>query len=130
MQHRTGDLLSTVGHHGYPRYNRWYSRVVEINPRTLRKVWEYGPRSGVEKLFSPALGSAQRLPSGNTFITSGAEGRMLEVTPGGDVVWQHQVRDKNRPINVYRAYRVPPEGLPAAANVAGYPAWSQACKAQ
>ena len=116
------------GADGYPRHERWYSRVVEIDPRAMKKVWEYGPKVGVEKLFSPALGSAQRLPSGNTFISSGAEGRLLEVTQTGAVVWKLQLTEHRKPVSIYRAYRVPPEWLPAKANVMGYPAWSQACR--
>jgi len=114
---------------GYPRYERWHSRVVEIDPRDMQKVWEYGPTVGTDMLFSAALGSAQRLPSGNTFITSGLEGRLLEVTPTGDVVWRLQIKDGSAMAAIYRAYRVPPEWLPAKANIAGYSPWSLTCRA-
>ena len=123
-----GGISGYGGPSGFPRYTRAYSRVVELNPRTMRKVWEYGPTSGTKLFFSPALGSAQRLPNGNTFVASGAEGRLFEVTPNGQVVWGHQVKDKNGGTNVYRAYRVPPEWLPAQENIAGYPPWSTACQ--
>ncbi|MEA2561237.1 MAG: hypothetical protein QOH06_2741 [Acidobacteriota bacterium] len=58
------------------------SRVIEIDPRTLRVRWQYGD------LFSKTLGSCQRLPNGNTLITESENGRALEVTRGGRVVWE------------------------------------------
>ena len=40
-------------------------------------------------MWSPFISGVQRLKSGNTFITEGAEGRFLEVTPDGKVVWEY-----------------------------------------
>lgn len=40
--------------------------------------------------FSQHLGSAQRLPNGNTLIAQSTSGKFLEVTSGGTVVWQYQ----------------------------------------
>ncbi len=39
------------------------------------------------RLDSGELGGAQRLPGGNTLICEGEWGRILEVTPGEEVVW-------------------------------------------
>ncbi len=62
------------------------SRVVEIDPsRPDSSVWQYGPAPG---FFSRLRGSNQRLPNGNTLITESDEGRVIEVTPEGDVVWE------------------------------------------
>jgi hypothetical protein len=47
--------------------------------------WLYAP--GNEAFFSAFISGSQRLPSGNTLICSGAPGRIFEVTPAGDVVW-------------------------------------------
>lgn len=58
------------------------SRVIEIEPRTLRVRWQYGG------FFSKTLGSCQRLPNGNTLITESENGRALEVTRGGRIVWE------------------------------------------
>jgi hypothetical protein len=58
------------------------SRVVEIDPRTLAVRWQYGG------FFSKTLGSCQRLPNGNTLITESENGRALEVTRDGRVVWE------------------------------------------
>ncbi|MBA2116524.1 hypothetical protein [Bremerella alba] len=48
-------------------------------------VWEHGSSDSV----SPFLSSAQRLPTGNTLITAGTTGTMLEVTMEGTVVWKY-----------------------------------------
>jgi len=97
---------------------RGNSRVVEINPVTFTKAWEYAV-GGAEsyKFFSHYVSGAQRLPNGNTMITEGADGRIFEVTTAGAIVWEYvspyfsKTGDTNR---VYRAYRVPYEWLPIA----------------
>ncbi|HWN40822.1 MAG TPA: arylsulfotransferase family protein [Thermoanaerobaculia bacterium] len=58
------------------------SRVIEIDPRTLAVRWQYGG------FFSKTLGSCQRLPNGNTLITESENGRALEVTRAGRIVWE------------------------------------------
>jgi len=92
-------------------YQRAGSRVLEINPVTLELVWSYtGPR-----LFSTNISSAQRLPNGNTLITEGAPGRLLEVTADRKVVWEYiypvfgGAQSSN---GVYRGYRVPYDWIP------------------
>jgi hypothetical protein len=62
------------------------SRVIEVDPRTGAVVWQYGGPGG--DLFSKTLGSCQRLPNGNTLITESENGRALEVTRDGRVVWE------------------------------------------
>src|SRR3990167_5807832 len=85
---------------------RLYSRVLEINPIDFSVVWEYRGN-----LFSLNMSSAQRLPNGNTFITEGLKGRMLEVTADKEVVWEA------RGLPLYRAYRVPKEWVKPAASL-------------
>jgi hypothetical protein len=96
---------------------RDYSRVVEFNPLTLEIVWQYPPTShqgGAAmhylKLYSKFISSAQRLLNGNTFITEGGCGRLIEVTPSHEIVWEYTspFYSKRMLLNhVYRAYRVP-----------------------
>jgi hypothetical protein len=62
--------------------SRRFSRVIELDPRTLRVRWQYAG------LYSKTLGSCQRLPNGNTLITESEAGRALEVTREGRVVWE------------------------------------------
>ena len=64
-----------------------HSRVVEIDPATQEVVWSYAdPMSS--SFYTPYMGQAQRLPNGNTHITESATGRLFEVTPEGEVVWE------------------------------------------
>jgi len=95
---------------------RGNSRVLEVNPVTFQKEWEYSV-AGQEsyRFFSHYVSGAQRLPDGNTMITEGADGRIFEVTTSGEIVWEYvspyftQNGNTNR---VYRAYRVPYDWIP------------------
>jgi hypothetical protein len=49
------------------------------------KVWTYAPSN----FYSTNLGSAQRLPNGNTLICQGTVGTLWEVTPAKTVVWKY-----------------------------------------
>ncbi len=51
-------------------------------------TWSYGAKES-ERFFSSFISGAQRLPNGNTLICSGEQGRMLEVTPDGTIVWDY-----------------------------------------
>jgi hypothetical protein len=104
------------------KYVRFDSRVVEFDPTTLNIVWEYNAAKGDDLPFSYYIGGAQRLPNGNTLITSGMTGDLLEVTPDKVIVWRYGntflVEGSNL---VYRAFRYPPEWVPG--NPAGYTPW-------
>ena len=69
-------LFDNLGRHGR-------SRVIEFNPFTLEITWEYDG-----DLFTQVMGSVQRLANGNTLITETDAGRVLEVTPDKQVVWE------------------------------------------
>ncbi len=95
---------------------RMRSRVLEINPVTFEKVWEYSI-AGLPGFFfySTFVSSAQRLPNGNTLITEGVVGRVFEVTPENEIVWEYlnpHFTEEGAPNLVYRAYRVPYEWVP------------------
>ncbi|HVZ22646.1 MAG TPA: aryl-sulfate sulfotransferase [Vicinamibacterales bacterium] len=98
-------------------FSRGSSRVLEIDPVTLKKVWEYSIR-GTEsyRFFSHYVSAAQRLVNGNTMITEGADGRVFEVTPAGESVWEYVspyfTKGANATNRVYRAYRVPYAWVP------------------
>lgn len=102
---------------GVDGVRRGSSRVLEIDPVTLKKVWEYSV-AGTEsyRFFSHYVSSAQRLANGNTFITEGADGRLFEVTPAGAIVWEYVSPFFNsgpaRTNRVYRAYRLPYAWVP------------------
>ncbi len=65
-----------------------FSRVLEIDPATHAVVWSYADEM-VNAFFTAFMGNAQRLPNGNTHITESATGRLFEVTPAGEVVWEY-----------------------------------------
>jgi hypothetical protein len=61
------------------------------------------------------MSSAQRLPNGNTLITEGADGRIFELTPEHEIVWEYMSPYAFRgreARQIYRAYRVPYEWAP------------------
>jgi outer membrane protein assembly factor BamB len=108
-------IYDNGGQGGYPPRVRFYTRLLEINPVSGRIVWEYAhePYSfkPTSKFFSSSWGSVQRLPNGNTFSLDCHKGRLFEVSPWGEIVWEYispfawgrgtQVVDRG----IYRAYR-------------------------
>jgi hypothetical protein len=86
---------------------RGYSRVIELDPRQKRIVWEY---KRPKEFFSRRRGGVQRFPNGNTFITESDRGRVFEVSPEGKIVWEFlnpDVSKKKRRAIIYRMVRVP-----------------------
>ncbi|MPZ56003.1 MAG: hypothetical protein GEU91_05765 [Rhizobiales bacterium] len=67
--------------------NEFGSRVLEIDPATFKVKWSYGGRAD-QPLDSAARASQSRLANGNTLIVESWAGRLLEVTPKGDIVWE------------------------------------------
>jgi hypothetical protein len=55
----------------------------------VKPVWSYSAPKPTD-FFSELLSSAQRLENGNTLICCGVEGRIFEVTPERDVVWEYR----------------------------------------
>ena len=90
---------------GWPRENRGYSRVLEIDPVTQTIVWSYDPDPAFD---SPIRSGAQRLPNGNTLVSASQENRAFEVTPSGEIVWEFQQTSTN---GHYRCHRVDYEWL-------------------
>ena len=110
-------VTNVAGPLGIGRMERASSRVLEIDPTTLEVVWSYSmPGRESFKFFSHYISNIQRLPNGNTMITEGADGRLFEVTPDGDIVWEFvspYFAEREAPSNaVYRAYRVPYDWVP------------------
>ena len=94
-----------------------YSRVIEIDPSSNEIVWEYRDNPAYN-FFSPYISGARRLPNGNTLITEGMYGRMFQVTPAGEVVWEYinphfHLDIENQPVNrVFRATHYLPGEIP------------------
>ncbi|HSW39779.1 MAG TPA: aryl-sulfate sulfotransferase [Acidobacteriota bacterium] len=69
-----------------PEGNR--SAVIEIDITTGNIVWEYtAPTSN--SFYTARQGAAQRLPNGNTLVTSSNHGHLFEVTREKKVVWDY-----------------------------------------
>ena len=89
------------------------SRVLELDPVTSRIVWRYAGHDG-EPLESLARSSQTRLANGNTLIVESMAGRVIEVAPDGDIVWEfvNPVRsgegDRRIPI-IFWVQRLDPE---------------------
>ncbi|MBN2039737.1 MAG: aryl-sulfate sulfotransferase [Spirochaetes bacterium] len=129
-------VFDNGGQSGYRRTNadysgdlshvfRDYSRVLEFDPVSLKvtwkldkvSMWRNNPENFDFRFYSSHISSAQRLANGNTLITEGNIGRIFEVTPELDLVWEYVSPYKSGILNlpfVYRAYRLPYEWIPQA----------------
>ncbi len=89
------------------------SRVMEFDPATQEIGWAY---RGTEEngFYSEVLGSQQRLPNGNTLITESCAGRVFEVTPENEIVWEYLNPQRAGPENdligvIYEMIRLNPD---------------------
>jgi len=101
------------------------SRILEIDPVKKEIVWQYtGADSDrpVWSFHSSFISSARRLPNGNTLIDEGMNGRIFQITPQGEIVWEYvspyfaqaTVATQKLYSNwVYRAQPVPYDWVPA-----------------
>ena len=115
---------------------RDYSAVIEIAPPVdtsgryvVPKAGPFGPSEPVwtyeaadrVSFHSSFISGAHRLPNGNTFICSGAQGRFFEVSPKGAIVWEYwnpysgSLERPGPPIQesrgAFRATKIPPDHL-------------------
>jgi len=123
----------TIFNNGRRRGEEEYSTVLEITP-PLRPdgtyareegepfgpsepAWEYDP-GGDDRFYASFISGAHRLRNGNTLICSGPQGRVFEVTPAGDIVWDYHnpfgaLRGDAEPNEMtyamFRATRIVPE---------------------
>lgn len=63
--------------------NQGFSKVIEFDPVTREVAWSYDT-----DLYSEALGAAYRLDNGDTLIVESNNGRVFEVTPEKETVWE------------------------------------------
>ena len=80
------------------------SFVLEIDPTSKKIVWIY---EAGKDFFSNSAGSIQRFKNGNTLISEDLRGRVFEVTPAKEIVWE--VKTKSR---LSRSHRYDPEYCP------------------
>lgn len=120
-------MLDNQGGGGYPPVSLGVyagSRIIEVNPVTREIVWQYTAEDSgnpVWSFFTSFVGSVQRLANGNTLINEGMNGRIFQITPDGEIVWEYinpypghfESRGKlvENPM-VYRAQSVPFDWVP------------------
>ena len=103
-------LLYDNGNHstdftGMPNYSRAVEYVLDTIAMTCTQTWEY---IHPDFLFTPSIGSTQRLPNGNTLINFGnlqlleTGSILVEVTPDNEVVFQLEYDNGG---NLYRAHK-------------------------
>jgi len=94
-----------------------FSRVLEVNPKNDKIVWEFRDESPLH-FYASNISGCQRLPNGNTLICEGTTGRFFEVTPDKELVWEYIspfYYDTKPPSllgltnAVFRAYRYAPD---------------------
>ena len=71
-------------HHPRPSF----SRIIEVDPTTNEIAWEYMGNPALS-FYSQAISSSERQPNGNTLICEGSPGRIFEVTPNKEIVWEY-----------------------------------------
>jgi hypothetical protein len=107
------------------------SRVIEVDLQTNAIGWTYAT-TPPWNFFSSFISGAQRLDNGNTLICEGMQGRIFEVTPEREIVWQfvnpffgYDERWGNANL-VFRAYRYGPDfaGLAGKALAPEKHAWA------
>lgn len=83
------------------------TRAVEyrLDPaaRTATLVWEFRHQPAI---YTPFVGSAQRLAGGNTFVGYGGAGVVTEASPAGAVVWEGQLAVDGAPSIAYRLLKI------------------------
>jgi len=91
-----------------------HSRVIEFDPDSGETVWMY-KGDPLNSFYSHHMSGAQRLWSGNTLICEAGFGRLFEVTPEGDIVWEYinprvdEAFDGQHVNWVFRTYRYAPD---------------------
>jgi hypothetical protein len=84
------------------------SRVLEMDPAGGQIVWSYGEEAQ-QSFLTKERGCSQQLGNGNTLICDSQRGRVFEVTPAGETVWEFwnpELRGESRR-RLYRFERLP-----------------------
>jgi len=97
------------------------SRLVELNPKTNEIDWTY-LENPLPDFYTPRMGNCQRLPNGDTLVNEGDFGRIFELSPNKEFVWEyvspyyHTFPFYGRNNYIFRAFRYGPfyKGLEGA----------------
>lgn len=93
-------LLYDNGTEHVPQETRVVEYSLDEDSRTATRVWEF---RHVPAVYTPGLGSVQRLRNGNTFIGFGGAGLASLVDPAGMVLWEAELMIDDVPAT--RTYR-------------------------
>ena len=85
------------------------TNIMTIDPKTRDVEVVYGSREGQE-MFSVVRGSHELLEGGNILISEFDAGRVLEVTPEGEVVWEYVNKVDDATVGEITNSEVYPEG--------------------
>ena len=94
-----------------PFVSRVREFTVDPEAETTQELWTWTDPDLV--MADTWGGDANRLPNGNTMMINVLKGRVIEVNPSGEKVWEMEVKraaPNDRPYNVYKCERVP--GVP------------------
>lgn len=64
-------------------------------------AWSYNS-DGRDDIYSPFMSGAQRLPNGNTVMVQAFDKRIVEVTPGGEIVLDFHIGGPGRMFRIYK----------------------------
>jgi hypothetical protein len=88
-QRRVGGAYSSVDEVVTPVDGQGHYTFIEGKPYGPdAPAWSYSAPKRID-FYSSFISGAHRLPNGNTFICSGANGTIFEVTPKKDMVWKY-----------------------------------------
>jgi len=86
-----GNVFSTIKEINTPiNSNGAYPDITNQGNIPSTPIWSYSETSIISKLTS----GAQRLPSGNTLITSTASAIIREITPMEEVIWEYSIENE------------------------------------
>jgi len=105
-----GSILLWDNGNGYsPPFSRAVQYSFDAEAGTYQRLFEWHDEP---TFFDRAVGDANRLPNGNTLITAGVSGRIIEVDAAGRIVWDLRMEADSGFWN-YRCLQVPESWIPA-----------------
>ncbi|MBC8257255.1 MAG: aryl-sulfate sulfotransferase [Candidatus Marinimicrobia bacterium] len=100
-----GNLLFFDNHrYLIPELSRCMELSYDESDYSVEIVWEY---QLPENMFSGSRGECDRLENGNTLITAGRSGHILEVTPDHEIAWHLEFDNGEIFTSSYRSERIP-----------------------
>ena len=82
-----GNILLFDNQAGGDVFKKNRSKILAFDPLTMRRTWEYTD-NGEPPFYSEKLGYVQALANGNFLVTESMRGRVFEVAPDKEIVWE------------------------------------------